>query len=165
MHTTRRLILLVALTTTIACALPALASADTAKQATASMKLNGQQVSAAAWGRHLVNKFLTILETTNPRPALTTLLNPAFQIQRTGGVRQNKAEYLAKPAQLAGYELSQIRVTRHATTIVVTYWVTILGSVIEGMAYTAEPNPSQATFVYDAGAWTLLAYANFNKPS
>ena len=41
----------------------------------------------------------------------------------------------------------------------------VLGSVIEGMAYTAEPNPSQATFVYDAGAWTLLAYANFNKPS
>lgn len=165
MHITRRLILLVALTTTIACAMPALASADTTKQATASMKVNGKQVSAAAWGRHLVDEFLTMLKADDPTPALTPFLNPAFQIQRTGGVRQDKAAYLATPSHLDGFKLAQFRVTRHATTIVTTYWVTILGSVIDGKAYTAAPNPSQATFIYDAGAWTLLAYSNFNKPS
>ncbi len=149
----------------LACATPALASADTTKQATASMKINGTQVSSTAWGRHLVGEFLDILKTDNPVPALTSFLNPVFQIQRTNGVRQDKTSYLAKPSHIDGYELSQVRVTRSGTTIVVTYWIAVQGSVINGVKYTADPNPSMATFQFADGEWTMLSYANFNKPS
>ncbi len=100
-----------------------------------------------------------------PAPALKPFLNPVFQIQRTNGVRQDKASYRATPAFLSGYKLSQFRVTRSATTIVVTYWIAVQGSVIEGEAYTVAPNLSIATFQFDNGKWTMLSYANFNKPS
>ena len=149
----------------LACATPALASADTTKQATASMTINGKHVSSAAWGRHLVATFLDMLKLDDPAPALKPFLNPVFQIQRTNGVRQDKASYLAKPALLAGYNLSQFRVTRSATTIVATYWIAVQGSIIQGETYTAAPNPSIATFQFDNGKWTMLSYANFNKPS
>ncbi len=160
-----RILVTAAVTLVLACATPVLASADTAKQATASMKINGKNVSSAAWGRHLVATFLDMLKTDDPVPALKPFLNPVFQIQRTNGVRQDKASYLAKPAYLSGYELSQFRVTRSATTIVATYWIAVQGSIIEGATYTAAPNPSIATFQFDNGKWTMLSYANFNKPS
>lgn len=162
---THRVLVTAAVTIMLACATPALASADTTKQATASMKLNGKQVSAFAWGRHLVGTFLNSLKTDDPVPALMSFLNPVFQIQRTNGARQDKASYLAKPAHLDGYELSQLRVTRSRTTIVATYWIAVQGSVVEGVKYTAAPNPSLATFQFDAGEWTMLSYASFNKPS
>ena len=73
----RSLIILGALA--VACAVPTVAAAYTAKQATASMKIAGKRVSAAAWGRHLVVEFLTILQRDDPVPALTTFLDPAFQ--------------------------------------------------------------------------------------
>jgi hypothetical protein len=160
-----RILITAAVVLVLACATPVLASADTAKQATASMKINGKNVSSAAWGRHLVATFLDMLKADDPAPALKPFLNPVFQIQRTNGVRQDKASYLAKPAYLSGYELSQFRVTRSATTIVVTYWIAVQGSVIEGATYTAALNPSIATFQFDNGKWTMLSYANFNKPS
>jgi hypothetical protein len=160
-----RVLVTAAVTIMLACAAPALASADTARQATASMKINGQQVSSAAWGRHLVATFLDMLKADDPTPALRPFLNPVFQIQRTNGVRQDKASYLENPAHLSGYELSQFRVTRSGTTIVVTYWIAVQGSVIEGVKYTAAPNPSMGTFQFDGGTWTMLSYANFNKPS
>ena len=92
-HTLRSLTVLIVLATALA--LPALASADTTKQATAAMKINGKQVSAAAWARNLVVEFLTILQHDDPVPALTAYLDPAFQIQRANGTREDKASYLS----------------------------------------------------------------------
>ncbi len=160
-----RILITAAVTIMLACAAPALASADTAKQATASMKINGQQVSSAAWGRHLVSTFLDMLKADDPTPELTPFLNPVFQIQRTNGVRQDKAAYLENPSHLNGFDLSQFRVTRSGTTIVVTYWIAVQGLLVQGVQYTAAPNPSMATFQFGGGEWTMLSYANFNKPS
>lgn len=160
-----RVLIVAAVTVMLACATPALASADTTKQATASMKLDGQQVSAAAWGRHLTRTFLDIIKTGDPVPALTSFLNPGFQIQRTNGVRQDKDSFLAKPSYLAGYELSQFRVRRSGTVITVTFWIAVQGSIINGVKYSAAPNPALAVFVFYDGEWTLNSYGNFNKPS
>lgn len=148
----------------VALAIPTIASADTAKQATASMKINGRQVSAAAWGRHLVVEFLTILQKDDPVPALTTFLDPAFQIQRANGTRENKASYLANPAKFGDFEVTGYRVTRNATMIVATFNVAAK-ETISGVVYKKTPAPRIATFQFANGAWTLVSYANFNAPS
>jgi hypothetical protein len=160
----RSLILLGALA--VACAVPtiAAAAADTAKQATASMKIAGKQVSAAAWGRHLVVEFLTILQRDDPVPALTTFLDPAFQIQRANGSREDKASYLADPAKFGDFEVSGYRVTRGGTIIVASFSVTAK-ETISGVVYKKTPAPRIATFRFDKGRWTLISYGNFNAPS
>jgi hypothetical protein len=159
---TRSLIALIALV--VALAVPAVASADTAKQATASMQLNGQQVSAAAWGRHLVVRFLTMLQQDDPVPALTAFLNPAFQIQRANGSRQDKASYLEAPAKFGDFEVSGYRVTRTGTIIVATFSLAVK-ETIGGVVYRRTPAPRIATFWFDKGRWTLISYGNFNAPS
>ena len=158
----RSLIILGALA--VACAVPTIAAADTAKQATASMKIAGKQVSAAAWGRHLVVEFLTILQRDDPVPALTTFLDPAFQIQRANGSREDKASYLADPAKFGDFEVSGYRVTRGGTIIVASFSVTAK-ETISGVVYKKTPAPRIATFRYDKGRWTLISYGNFNAPS
>jgi ethanolamine utilization microcompartment shell protein EutL len=158
----RSLILLGALA--VACAVPTIAAADTAKQATASMKIAGKQVSAAAWGRHLVVEFLTILQRDDPVPALTTFLDPAFQIQRANGSREDKASYLADPAKFGDFEVSGYRVTRGGTIIVASFSVTAK-ETISGVVYKKTPAPRIATFRFDKGRWTLISYGNFNAPS
>ena len=153
----RSLIILGALA--VACAVPTIAAADTAKQATASMKIAGKQVSAAAWGRHLVVEFLTILQRDDPVPALTTFLDPAFQIQRANGSREDKASYLADPAKFGDFEVAGYRVTRGGTIIVTAK------ETIGGLVYKKTPAPRIATFRFDKGRWTLISYGNFNAPS
>ena len=148
----------------VALAVPTIAAADTAKQATASMKIAGKQVSAAAWGRHLVVEFLTILQRDNPVPALTTFLDPAFQIQRANGTREDKASYLADPAKFGDFEVSGYRVTRGGTIIVASFSVTAK-ETISGVVYRKTPAPRIATFRFDKGRWTLISYGNFNAPS
>ena len=161
-HALRSLFVLIALATTLA--LPALASADTTKQATAAMKINGKQVSSAAWARHLVVEFLTILQKDDPVPALTTYLNPAFQIQRANGTREDKASYLANPARFGDFEVSGYRVTRSGTVLVATFSIAAK-ETINGVVYKKTPAPRIGTWLFSKGAWTLISYGNFNAPS
>ena len=161
-HALRSLIVLIALVTALA--LPALASADTTKQATAAMKINGKQVSSAAWARHLVVEFLTILQKDDPVPALTTYLNPAFQIQRANGTREDKASYLANPARFGDFEVSGYRVTRSGTVLVATFSIAAK-ETINGVVYKKAPAPRIGTWLFSQGAWTLISYGNFNAPS
>jgi hypothetical protein len=156
------LTILVALATVLA--LPAFASADTTKQATAAMKINGKQVSSAAWARHLVVTFFTILQQDDPVPALTTYLNPAFQIQRANGTREDKASYLANPARFGDFEVSGYRVTRMGTVIVATFSVAAK-ETIGGVVYKKTPAPRIGTWLFSKGAWTLISYGNFNAPN
>ncbi len=148
----------------VALAVPTVAAADTTKQATASMKIEGKQVSAAAWGRHLVVEFLTILQRDDPVPALTTFLDPAFQIQRANGSREDKASYLANPARFGDFEVSGYRVTRGGTIIVASFSIAAK-ETIDGVVYRKTPAPRIATFRFDTGSWTLISYGNFNAPS
>ena len=161
-RTVRRLIVLIALASTLA--LPALASADTTKQATAAMKINGKQVSAAAWARHLVVEFLTILQQDDPAPALTTYLDPAFQIQRANGTREDKASYIANPAHFGDFEVSGYRVTRNGTVIVASFNIAAK-ETIGGLVYKKTPAPRIGTWLFSNGAWRLISYGNFNAPS
>ena len=161
-HALRSLIVLIALATALA--LPALASADTTKQATAAMKINGKQVSSAAWARHLVVEFLTILQKDDPVPALTTYLNPAFQIQRANGTREDKASYLANPARFGDFEVSGYRVTRSGTVLVATFSIAAK-ETINGVVYKKTAAPRIGTWLFSKGAWTLISYGNFNAPS
>ncbi len=161
-HALRSLMVLIALATVLA--LPTLAAADTTKQATAAMKINGKQVSSAAWARHLVVEFLTILQKDDPVPALTTYLNPAFQIQRANGTREDKASYLANPARFGDFEVSGYRVTRMGTVLVATFSVAAK-ETIDGVVYKKTPAPRIGTWLFSKGAWTLISYGNFNAPS
>lgn len=161
-HVPRSLTVLIVLATALA--LPALASADTTKQATAAMSINGKQISAAAWARHLVVEFLTILQQDEPVPALTTYLDPAFQIQRANGTREDKASYLANPAHFGDFEVSGYRVTRNATVIVATFNVAAKETV-DGVVYKKTPAPRIGTWLFSKGAWRLISYGNFNAPN
>jgi len=161
-YTLRSLTVLIVLATALA--LPALASADTTKQATAAMKINGKQVSAAAWARNLVVEFLTILQHDDPVPALTAYLDPAFQIQRANGTREDKASYLANPAHFGDFEVSGYRVTRNGTVIVATFNVAAK-ETIDGVVYKKTPAPRIGTWMFSTGAWRLISYGNFNAPS
>ena len=134
------------------------------KQATQAMVIDGKQVSSAAWGRQLVTQFLTILQSSTAAGQLETFLDPAFQVQRADGSRDDKTGYIAKFPTLGPFEIRGYRVTRNRTTIVASYRLTVI-ETIDGVQYRKTPAPRISTFQFADGAWRMTSHANFNAPS
>ena len=92
--------------------------------------------------------------------ALRRLLSPGFLIQRADGTFLTRAEYLQRPSQVESFSLADIEGTRSGGVRAVRYTLTATIE-IDGRPIGQEPVPRLSTFVWQGGAWRLVAHANF----
>jgi hypothetical protein len=152
----RRAVLLVVATVALA-GVPAVAFA-----ATPSTAPRGAD-SDTTKGTELVERFFDLLRDGNVA-GLEKFLSPAFQIQRAEGPFLDKEEYLANPATVESYELSEVRATRTGKVIVVRYDVEA-EVLIDGVLQSRDPAPRLSVFTKGKKGWRIVAHANFNVPA
>ena len=92
--------------------------------------------------------------------ALRRLLSPGFLIQRADGTFLTRAEYLQRPSQVESFSLADVEGTRSGGVRAVRYTLTATIE-IDGRPIGQEPVPRLSTFVWQGGAWRLVAHANF----
>lgn len=95
--------------------------------------------------------------------ALEELLSPAFQLVRADGSALTKSEYLANPATMKSFELSDFVTTREGD-IIVAKFTGATDEVIDGQEYARAPATRFAVMQKDGGTWRILAQVNFNAP-
>ena len=114
----------------------------------------------------LANEFLRILKAKD-QTALARFLSPQLLLQRPDGSYLTRSEYLANPARVDDYTLSDVVGTRTGDVRVIRYTVTAT-QFIDGQQVTQDPVPRISTYIYRGGAWRIVAHANFAavpKPS
>jgi len=114
----------------------------------------------------LANEFLRILKAKD-QTALARFLSPQLILQRPDGSYLTRSEYLANPARVDDYALTDVVGTRTGDVRVIRYTVTAT-QFIDGQQVTQDPVPRISTYVYRGGAWRIVAHANFaavQKPS
>lgn len=95
--------------------------------------------------------------------ALEELLSPAFQLVRADGSSATKDQYLANPAVMDSFELTDFVTTREGDLIVARF----LGATeetIDGQTYSNEPAPRFAVMQQEGDSWRIIAQVNFNRP-
>jgi Domain of unknown function (DUF4440) len=113
-------------------------------------------------GAQLAAEFLRLLHAKD-MAGLDRFLSPAFLLQRPDGSFLTKAQYLANPAKVDEFQLTDVVGKRTGDTRVIRYTVTAIEH-INGQQVTAAPVPRISTYVWRDGAWRLLAHANFSTP-
>lgn len=115
-----------------------------------------------ATAERVQNEFFTSLQ-NGDSTALAALLSPAFQLVRADGSSADRAQYLANPATMNSFELSDFAVTSTGDVLVARF----LGStseVIDGVEYSREAAPRFAVMKRDGDTWKIVAQVNFNAP-
>jgi hypothetical protein len=112
--------------------------------------------------KKLASEFLRLLHEEDT-PGLRAFLSPAFLLQRADGTWLTKAEYLADPATIERYEVTDVVGTRTKNVRVVRYTVTT-SQTIDGQPFSNDPVPRISTYVRHKKTWRLVAHANFNAP-
>jgi hypothetical protein len=114
-----------------------------------------------AEGTALVDRFFTILQQPDAAKVdqLKTFLAPEFRIVRDTGDTLDKTGYLANPAKVTTYAISDVAATQGTDVLVVSYIVTT-EETING-ATTSSQKPRLSVFHWSDGAWRLAAHANF----
>ena len=107
----------------------------------------------------LANEFLRILKAKD-QTALARFLSPRLLLQRPDGSYLTRDQYLANPARVDDYSLTDVVGTRTGNVRVIRYTVTAV-QFIDGQQVTQDPVPRISTYVYRGGAWRLVAHANF----
>lgn len=107
-------------------------------------------------------KFFSLLQ-RNDVEGLDTFLSPGFQLIRADGSTADKPQYLANPADVTNFELSDFSVGRQGNAIVALYTVTTTEE-IDRQLYTEDPRQRLSVFVDNDGEWQLIAHANLNTP-
>lgn len=93
--------------------------------------------------------------------ALDQLLSPAFQLVRADGSTADKMEYMANPARMDSFELTDFVVSRDGDVIVARF----NGStqeVIDGQTYGGTAAPRFAVMVKEGDTWRIVGQVNFN---
>lgn len=108
----------------------------------------------------LVRRWIDSLEGEDTDTArLRTILSPDFQLVRDDGSRATREEYLAEPALVNAYEISNLHATQHGSTLVVSFDLTV--DEVIGGKHIATTAPRLGSFVWDGKDWLLLSWANF----
>lgn len=133
-------------------ALPAMA--QSAEPAPALEDLTGE-------GSALANRFLEILGLPEDQKAteLESFLADEFQIVRATGVRLDKAAYIAAPASVAEFAITEVVATQHEDLVVVSYLLATT-ETIDGVEQTTTA-PRLSVFHWNGTGWQLAAHANF----
>jgi hypothetical protein len=113
-------------------------------------------------GTALVEKFFNLLEDHDIK-GLKKFLSPAFQIQRADGSYLTKDEYLANPAKVESFEITNLQATKAGDVYVVRYDV-IADVTIDGKQQSMDPAPRLSVFVKGKHGYQIAAHANFNVP-
>jgi hypothetical protein len=108
------------------------------------------------------NAFFTALA-EGDNEALAELLSPAFQLVRADGSSANRDQYLANPATMDSFELTDFVTTREGDLIVARFLGTTQETV-EGQTYASEPAPRFAVMQKEGDTWRIVAQVNFNLP-
>jgi hypothetical protein len=112
--------------------------------------------------KRLATEFLRLLH-TDDTAGLKAFLSPALLLQRADGTWLTKPEYLANPAHIESYSISDVHGTRSGGVRVVRYTV-VTRQTIDGQMFSADPVPRLSTYVKVKKTWQLIAHANFNAP-
>lgn len=94
---------------------------------------------------------------------LDEVLSPAFLLVRADGSSATKEQYLANPAIITSFELSDFAVTE-ASDVMVARFSGTTAETIDGVEYSAQPAPRFAVMVNDGGTWRIIGQVNFNTP-
>jgi hypothetical protein len=116
-----------------------------------------------AQGTTLVERFFDLL-VEGDATGLEKLLSPAFQLQGADGGFLDKKDFLESPPEVEAYQLSNVRVTRAGTVIVVRYDVAATVT-IDGVEQSRDPAPRLSVFTRGKKGWQMIAHANFNVPA
>jgi hypothetical protein len=114
-----------------------------------------------AEGIALVDGYMTILGLPADAKAaqLDELLAPGFQVVRSNGDRQDRAEYLASPPTVETFAITDASATQDDDVLVVSY-VFETSEVVDGVAQTTTA-PRLTVFHWVDDGWLLAAHANF----
>ena len=154
-HSLRRAVLLVAAIAALG-AVPAINATAAPTSTPRDADVNTQK------GTELVEKFFNLLKDQNAK-GLEKFLSPAFQIQRADGSFLTKDEYLANPAKVESFEITNLQATKAGNVIVVRYDV-IADVTIDGQQQSMDPAPRLSVFAKGKKGYQLVAHANFNVP-
>jgi len=110
----------------------------------------------------LADKFFSLLQRSDTT-GLSAFLSPGFQLIRADGSTADKAQYVANPAEVTNYSISDFSVGRQGDALVALYTVTTRER-IDRQLYNDEPRQRLSVFVDDGGEWQLIAHANLNTP-
>jgi ketosteroid isomerase-like protein len=94
--------------------------------------------------------------------AVADAMAPSFQIQRADGSSADRAEYLAKPATVESYTLSDEIVATQSGNTLTARWSIRITEVLNGISYNDVTAPRLTVFEWQDGAWLIVGYANFN---
>ena len=116
-------------------------------------------------GTELATQFFTILAEPEAEKsaALEAFLAPEFQIVRANGDRLGREAYLAAPAAVEDFTISDVTATQGGDVIVVTY-LSATTETIDGVEQTTTA-PRMSVFRLVDGTWQLSAHANFGAIS
>jgi hypothetical protein len=113
--------------------------------------------------KRLASEFLRLLHVKDMR-GLRAFLSPALLLQRPDGTWLTKQQYLAAPATIESYTVTDVHGTRTGDVRVIRYTVQTR-QTINGQPFSADPVPRLSTYVKARGTWRIVAHANFNAPA
>lgn len=117
----------------------------------------------AATAERVQTEFFGALQTRNAE-ALAALLSPAFQLVRADGSYADREQYLANPATMNSFALSDFAVTSQGEVLVARF-LGETAEVINGVEYDQDPAPRFAVMKRDGETWKIVAQVNFNAPT
>lgn len=140
-------------------------STDTppAEPATASPLSNPASAEDTATAERVQNEFFGALQSGNAE-ALAALLSSAFQLVRADGSYADREQYLANPATMNSFALTDFEVTSQGEVIVARF-LGQTSEVINGVEYNRDPAPRFAVMKRDGDTWKIVAQVNFNAPA
>ncbi len=95
--------------------------------------------------------------------ALAALLSPAFQLVRADGSRADREQYLANPATVKSFELSDFSVTATGDVLVARF-LCESAELVNGVEYGRAVAPKFAVMRRAGDSGQIVAEVNFNAP-
>jgi hypothetical protein len=153
--------LAIAATVALLAALPMPVLAQSAASPAASSPGVASSQDPVALGTQLATRFLTILgEPDAAKTAdLQAFLAPEFQIVRANGDRLGRAAYIAAPATVHQFTVTDVAATAAGDLIVVSYLLSTTETINGAEQTTTAPRLSVFRLV--DGSWQMSAHSNF----
>lgn len=116
-------------------------------------------------GGALATRFMEILglPDTEKVAALERFLADEFQIVRADGSRLDHDAYLARPATVHQFQITDVIATQHEDLVVVSFTLATT-ETIDGVEQTTTA-PRLSVFHWDGADWQLAAHGNFGAIS
>ena len=160
-----RKIMAMAMVVVLSAAVVACSSSDTANPETTNGTTNGttNDTTDVAIATQTQNEFFAAIS-AGDTAALDAVLSEAFQLVRADGSHATKDEYLANPASIDDFSLSDFDVTRTGDTIVARFTGSVT-ETIDGQVYDRDPAPRFAVMVRNGDRWQIVAQVNLSTPA